>query len=408
MGAPAEAGGGDADLDVLVTAAEELGKSLAPAPVVEHQVAARIMASLAPAHPDLVDVVTGSIVTAFALQPAVQGTARLVPGGEVASMVVALDGDELVAVTGDPPADPPVTLASAPVADRGLDTPGRVVLATGSAAHAAHARAADEWRILTAASLVGLATGALDLAVAYVKERTQFGVPIGSFQAIQHGLAEIPGQIDGGRLLVDEAAWCLITGQRPPPVPTDRRWRPWRSSSSVRWLVTPRRPASNTTAGTATPRSTTHSSSTAGPEDGRWCWATRPMSSAAWLTRCSIPKRSADMEFSTSPEVEAFGKEVRALLTEHFTDAQRRAMHVSGTFHNWDLHRAMAERGRLGAGLPGGDGSRDPFELSTLFAELERADAPYHGLSTDHDRGRRDSHSAGEPLKAKVLPEIRR
>jgi alkylation response protein AidB-like acyl-CoA dehydrogenase len=112
------------------------------------------------------------------------------------------------------------------------------------------------------------------------------------------------------------------------------------------------------------------------------------------------------MEFSTAHEVEAFGKEVRALLAERFNEEQREAMHASGTFHDWELHRALAERGWLSAGLPGSEGSRDPFELSTLFAELERADAPYHGLSTTMIVAGVIAHMASPALKARVLPEI--
>jgi alkylation response protein AidB-like acyl-CoA dehydrogenase len=176
-------------------------------------VAVRVLASLAPTFPGLADLVAGSSVAAFAPRPAVGGIAGIVPGGAVAQVVVALDGDELVAVTSEPPADPPRNFASAPLADRALRVPGRVVLARGSQALSAHAAATDEWRILVAASLVGLASGALELATAYVKERTQFDRPIGSFQAIQHGLGEIPGRIDGARLLAHEAAWCAQTGQ---------------------------------------------------------------------------------------------------------------------------------------------------------------------------------------------------
>jgi alkylation response protein AidB-like acyl-CoA dehydrogenase len=45
--------------------------------------------------------------------------------------------------------------------------------------------------VLTAAELVGVAQGALDVAGAYAKERHQFGVPIGSFQAVKHLLADM-------------------------------------------------------------------------------------------------------------------------------------------------------------------------------------------------------------------------
>ena len=45
--------------------------------------------------------------------------------------------------------------------------------------------------VLAAAMLVGVAQGALDVAAAYALERHQFGVPIGSFQAIKHLLADM-------------------------------------------------------------------------------------------------------------------------------------------------------------------------------------------------------------------------
>jgi alkylation response protein AidB-like acyl-CoA dehydrogenase len=92
-----------------------------------------------------------------------------------------------------------------PLAHRPLD--GAIVVAEGNAAHAAHGRALDEWRTLTAAALVGNARTALDLAVEYVKERHQFGRPIGAFQAVQQLLADLPGLLDGARLLAAKAAW---------------------------------------------------------------------------------------------------------------------------------------------------------------------------------------------------------
>ncbi|MGP0030490.1 MAG: acyl-CoA dehydrogenase family protein [Acidimicrobiales bacterium] len=112
------------------------------------------------------------------------------------------------------------------------------------------------------------------------------------------------------------------------------------------------------------------------------------------------------MEFSVSPDVEAFARQVRAVLDEYFTDARREAMHASGTFHDWELHRAMAARGWLRAGLVGTDGSRDPFELAAFFAELEQADAPYHGLATTMIVAGVISHAANAALKDRVLPEL--
>jgi hypothetical protein len=66
----------------------------------------------------------------------------------------------------------------------------------------------DDWLRLTAATLVGLAARALEIGVAYVKERHAFGVPIGSFQAVAHPLADAAAAVDGARLLAYEATWA--------------------------------------------------------------------------------------------------------------------------------------------------------------------------------------------------------
>ena len=63
------------------------------------------------------------------------------------------------------------------------------------------------------AETVGVMRAVLDMTVAYAKERVQFGRPIGSFQAIQHYLADMWVDILGARSLVMKAAWELATGR---------------------------------------------------------------------------------------------------------------------------------------------------------------------------------------------------
>jgi short-chain 2-methylacyl-CoA dehydrogenase len=65
----------------------------------------------------------------------------------------------------------------------------------------------DGGRISVAAMGVGLAQGAYDLAIAYARERQQFGQPIANFQAIQFQLADMATEIEAGRQLVYRAAW---------------------------------------------------------------------------------------------------------------------------------------------------------------------------------------------------------
>ncbi len=70
----------------------------------------------------------------------------------------------------------------------------------------------DGGRIGIAAQAVGIARGAMEHAVAYSKERHQFGQPISNFQAIQWKLADMATEIDAARLLTWRAAWMKDQG----------------------------------------------------------------------------------------------------------------------------------------------------------------------------------------------------
>jgi alkylation response protein AidB-like acyl-CoA dehydrogenase len=62
------------------------------------------------------------------------------------------------------------------------------------------------------AEMVGGAQAALDMSVAYAKERVQFGKPIGAFQAIQHHCANMLIDVDSSRFLTYQAAWKVSEG----------------------------------------------------------------------------------------------------------------------------------------------------------------------------------------------------
>jgi short-chain 2-methylacyl-CoA dehydrogenase len=71
----------------------------------------------------------------------------------------------------------------------------------------------DGGRISVAAMGLGLAQGAFELASSYARERTQFGKPISSFQAIQFKLADMATEIEAARGLVYKAAWLKDQGR---------------------------------------------------------------------------------------------------------------------------------------------------------------------------------------------------
>lgn len=215
MGVREDRGGGGAGSMEMALVCQEYGRSIAPIPLVEAMAAADVLARTDRGADLLAEVVEGDLLPTVAVRPATDGTATLVPAGSVADLVIGLAGDRLLAVVrrgSRPHAEPVDNLGSLPLADV-LLTSDAVVLATGDEARALHAAAVSQWKLLTAAALDGLRAAALDIGVAYVKERSVFGKPVGWFQAVQHRLADVTAAGDGAELLVHEAAWARDSGQ---------------------------------------------------------------------------------------------------------------------------------------------------------------------------------------------------
>jgi alkylation response protein AidB-like acyl-CoA dehydrogenase len=74
----------------------------------------------------------------------------------------------------------------------------------------------DESRILVAAQALGTAQGAYNRALAYVKEREQFGRKIAQFQVTRHKLADMATKIELARLITYKAAWNFDQGRVDP------------------------------------------------------------------------------------------------------------------------------------------------------------------------------------------------
>lgn len=74
-------------------------------------------------------------------------------------------------------------------------------------------KALDSGRIGISAQAVGLARGALELAVDYSKERKQFGQPVAGFEAIQFMIADMATAVDASRLMTWEAAAACDAGR---------------------------------------------------------------------------------------------------------------------------------------------------------------------------------------------------
>lgn len=74
-------------------------------------------------------------------------------------------------------------------------------------------KALNEGRVGIGAQMIGIAQGALDAAIAYLKERRQFGQPLVEFQGIQFQLAQAATELEAARLLVYNAARMKDAGE---------------------------------------------------------------------------------------------------------------------------------------------------------------------------------------------------
>jgi len=99
----------------------------------------------------------------------------------------------------------------------GVRVPEANLLGLRGGGLAAFLGALDEGRISIAAMALGLSEAALAAAVAYAREREQFGRPIGSFQGVAFPIADMATEIEAARGLVHRAAWLKDRGREYGP-----------------------------------------------------------------------------------------------------------------------------------------------------------------------------------------------
>ena len=182
----------------LALAFVELGRHAAPGPLVETVTAAALLTSLddtGPAKRLLPALASGESTATVATGP-------YALDADMADVRLTLSADELRLAP--PPEDPPHP--SLDPARRLFPTPhGGELLATDPPLTPALLIA----RLTTAAQALGVGLALLDRTVTYVKQRTQFGVPIGSFQAVKHQLADAKIALEFARPLVLGAALTM-------------------------------------------------------------------------------------------------------------------------------------------------------------------------------------------------------
>jgi alkylation response protein AidB-like acyl-CoA dehydrogenase len=124
------------------------------------------------------------------------GTRDLAADASGAAVVVVLDGEEAELLVS------PETEAFVSI------DPTRRFATIAGEGESLGPGAADRIRVGVAAEVVGVCQRALDMTLSYVKERKQFGVPVGSFQAVAHRCAEMLLHTEGARSTAYYAAWA--------------------------------------------------------------------------------------------------------------------------------------------------------------------------------------------------------
>ena len=221
LAVPERAGGLGASFADVVVVCEELGHHAVPGPVAESVAAVpMLLAALladASVDPAAVDLAAGDLAAGAWPVPWLAGLAA---GELIATAAMppwlprAVDADAaglvLLATVGT------VRLAAPGARYRSVD-PGRSlsrvtggqVLARGPAVAAAIARALDAGALACAAQLLGAGRALLEASVRHAGQRTQFGRPIGAFQAVKHQLADVAIGLEFAGPLLDAAAAAL-------------------------------------------------------------------------------------------------------------------------------------------------------------------------------------------------------
>ncbi len=416
MRVPASLGGGEAGLLDACLVAAEAGRRLASAPVLEAMVAARLLAACGDegAAGWTRRLVDGSCVVTLALRDLASHPEQLVPGAAVADAVVGSDGGELVLlVTGEGDrAASPSNLGTCPLAALPEAGAERIVLATGDAARRLHGSAVEEWKLLMAAALAGLAREALEIGGRYASERIQFGRPIGAFQGIAHPLADSALDTEGARLLVWKAIWAIAT-RRPEAGALVSMSFAWSAhvaaQAAARALHTHggyglsleydvqlhQRRAKAWPLVLGDPQEELVAAA-----DRLWCGAGE---------RVALPDAGAvQLDFGYGAEAEAFAETARRFFRENLDDELREHAHFAWEGHHPGFQKKLAEAGLLFPAWPReyGGQERGPYDMAALAEVFDEFDWGRMAITTTEMAARTVLAFGSEELRQEAITRI--
>ena len=192
---------GAVELSILC---EELGRTLAPVPFLPSVLAAALIEH--GGSPEqclrwLPGLASGE--TLGAVDSAIDGVSELVIGGAEAGLIVLVEADGSARVLSSQEAEVTPVATIDPTRSAARVSAGEDVgesLADGCVG-------LGRGLVAVSAELVGVCDRALEMTVAYVKDRKQFGVPVGAYQAVSHRCAQMLLETEKARATAAFAAW---------------------------------------------------------------------------------------------------------------------------------------------------------------------------------------------------------
>jgi len=220
LAVPEGFGGAGAGPGEVAVAVEELGRVLLPSPYLSSALAALVLAGSAAEYPGaaqryLPGLADGSVIAALALDAdvtmaggTVTGAARNVVDGPAAGLLLVRAGDELLAVAAADAAVEPLGTLDQTRCQAAIRLDRAPAIPAGPAGPAIALQ-----RVLLAAECAAAAARCLEVTVAYLMSRRQFGRPIGSFQALKHRAADLKVAVTAAHATARAAVWTAASDQ---------------------------------------------------------------------------------------------------------------------------------------------------------------------------------------------------